>query len=302
MGYLSQIVRDARPRAAPSLYAGAPARPATPGEAQTYARLLESDTAPMPDASRVAEASETSAQAAPQSIPRPQDLRIARKEPVRDPEDQARPIHPAQRNTESAAAHAALQKPQVPHLHPAPPTAPFADKVPEPALTTTAPEGPEAAAPQTPAIRVSGQTPRPIAPKVTRYEQGAATTTPDPTPSKSAQDMTPEVTEPPRVKTARPAATPTIEPRASVRRLDRAAGPTVSADASGPQPYSVTPSPVLPDAAMTTQPQTSTGPTEVRIGEVEIVVQEPPAPRASAARPAAAPAPPSPSRHYVRRL
>ncbi|MEL6620011.1 MAG: hypothetical protein AAFP16_14130 [Pseudomonadota bacterium] len=279
-GYLSQVVRDARPRAAPSLYVGGPAVASAARDAPGYARLMDGQPAvPTPEAAPP--------QGAAQVPPAPQV-------PAHSTDDEDPAQTPTRVATQSAQAgptqyHGSAQ------IHPEP----SEHSTPTPLETADPPDTPGAELSEvevvTPRVQVSGTRPRPTtmdmpAHAATPPNGPASPTDPQtaPSPHSRADVPAPEATEPtPTIHTPAPQALaqqPRINDAAAARTRDRAA--------------------TKPTARSATASNNMRSPgdrTEVHIGQVEVIVQDPPAPRAPAA-PRAAPKAPSPARYHVRRF
>jgi hypothetical protein len=294
VGFFSQIVRDARPRAAPSLYA-APA--AGPSDTLTYARLMPNTAgAAVPDAVTTI----TTAHSTPDvAVEGPVTTRL---DDAQD-DDQSlttRRFNPhapqfGQRPVDQVATQSFA-------------TTPVTGSVPSPEFVTTDTPSVMQDSPiarvvpddDIPTPAASDIVTRPATFDVVRERQGHS----DPTANMSKR--TPE-TEP-NTNPARSASQSTL--RNDVGRAPRHASDTetVGDDPAIPSAVETTPvrspqvtSRMSADQRTSVQNATRNGPSEVRIGQVEIVVQDPPPARRPKA-PRLAAAAPSPSRYYVRRL
>lgn len=284
MGYLSQVVQDARPRAAPSLYAHAPAQPAGASEPLSYARLMESSPAPSTDGQSTGVQQPVAADISPSN---------AEELPQ---EEGATPQHNPSAQP-PCSKRAAASNPTKPHVETRTPAN----------LQVTAPSSFDAHAQETPATPpkpISGTTPRPVSFDV---------------PSSAPQDVRHISAQPLSAqKTSRPTDTgqfaaepkPFAEQAQSAQRISSrvavAGQPTAhsiaaSAPLTGEMPPAKPVHPSAPTAFGAPAATRQTPATEVHIGEVEIIVQDPPTPpRQPAHRPATAA--PSPARYHIRRL
>ncbi len=283
-GYLSQVVRDARPRAAPSLYAGASA-PTVAGVADplTFARLSHGQ--PSPDAQspsrRVAHLDD---RAGGEAQPEVEDMDLGtgeagRSVPVAKPPAQSALQSPPPKDPESDAPE---------DVSPARPTVRISS-------ARTA-EATDRATLKASTIPVSAAVPRPAtfdlpdapteaaAPPEPRISRGAVKGT-------ATEKETPEVAEGDVHRAPRIRQGAVDRPRAhAFANLQQSTmiGPHHSAQA-------------MPPGSPSVNQADASGGTEVHIGEVEIIVQDPPAPaQPRAARPA--PTPPSPARYHIRRF
>lgn len=303
MGFLSQVVRDARPRAAPSLYAGTPmpnaGAPAGAEEAATLARLTPSaplNSAPRPRASPVPDLTANSAviadhhdgghdEAVSPSLEVPEIGRKRSGQPNRsDPE--TRENAPAAEVFSQIVPEADKEHEKWPEIG--------SEKGPEKGIGQPVPvkQGRD----EVPA-RATG--PRVLEPRARASDfAGEKPSVPS---SMSGRVPVPQSKDVPAPLTSPEPGKVVALPDVSAHEGDNAEGPDLPAVETIPVLPQAPGFKPLPERAPSLENNVQTGPSEVRIGQVEIVVQDPPAPRMPrAARPVASG--PSPSRFYVRRL
>ncbi len=309
MGYLSQIVQDARPRAAPSLYVSAPAVPSVAGEAPTYARLMDGSAAQQPSAQSKAPDQPVRNTLAPadQDEVTPGAQHGSRAPRTARPTGDVAVSNPAQTivpDVRPPATEATRHALSATNARPVLRAQPGLDQANVEASATT----PRPALYDVP-VRNSGDTapPADIASKERiGIAPGSAPQTGPNTGSEERAGSVPDSALQTRPNPALATDKQAIAPRISVQRIDR--NDPFGRDFVPPLeaeqwPHVSAASPVFLPTERTSIAQSgaSSGPIEVRIGEVEIVVQESPAPRPPISQ-RSAPAAPSPARFHIRRL
>lgn len=288
MGYLSQVVRDARPRPtarAPSPGAGQAAPDTGP---TTYARLIESGLRQPELSPGLHQGTENGSHAAP---PEDTDLSDERIEAVSDPAQ--RPPTPASRRMPAPQqVSPAAMDPDVRREAPPEVLRPLRVHAP-----TGAPDG-------------SG---RPLSAKGAGTDGTRAPTFPKPQGTRPSRLISPEIrASQVREAPARRAAPSDFDPdiaRPEAGATDRPLRPDAARRAEKVAPAAISPQIVAPPVLPPSATSETSGPfhapadaaTEVRIGQVEIVVEAPAAPAARSRRSPPAPGI-SPSRYHVRRV